>query len=103
MKIDTNLVDNAVKSSESFPVNFNDVWKSIGYSTKGNAVVSLKNDLEEGVDWISTNSLETDKLLFMNNHKYSYPATRGKPEINYYLSTDGFKHFCLIGNLKTTL
>jgi hypothetical protein len=40
-----------VQSAEEFPVDFDDAWQWIGYSTKGNALRVLKENFEESIDF----------------------------------------------------
>lgn len=37
-----------VKSNEDYPVNLDDWWKKIGYSTKGNSAAYVKKQFKEG-------------------------------------------------------
>jgi phage anti-repressor protein len=86
-------IEGYVSSDLDFPINFDEIWKGLGYSTKGNALVSLKNELQEDVDWISVN-----EGFIMENHNKSLDkkSGRGRPTVHYFLSKDGFKHFCLM-------
>jgi hypothetical protein len=47
------FVQQAVNSTEQFPIDFDDVWQGLGYSTKGNAVRTLENECMEGLDFLS--------------------------------------------------
>jgi hypothetical protein len=41
------------QSLEAFPVDFDDAWQWIGYSTKGNALRMLQDNFKEGKDFLS--------------------------------------------------
>lgn len=70
----------AEKQGKNFSIDFDNVWENIGYSRKDNAVRKLRNDLDS----------EYYTLLKIE-------ASYQSPErIKYYLSVDGFKHFCLM-------
>ena len=67
------------KSNEQFPVNLEDVWQ-LAYTTKGNAVSSLKDTFIQNIDY----------KVFMLNHKN---LQGGRPKEEYYLSTACLEHF----------
>lgn len=75
-----------VESQDEFPVDFDNAWKWVGFSTKGNAKRKLENSpLQAGVDYLS------DRI---NN------GDRGKPKEIIRLSTDAFKHFAMMANTE---
>ena len=50
------------RTGEMHPVNLNDVWRMMGWSTKSNAVSNLKH--------ISTNMIEGTAILILRNQKW---------------------------------
>lgn len=48
------LIGELVDIEDLFPVNVDDVWKKIGYTTKGNAKKALSTQFQEGIDFIVT-------------------------------------------------
>lgn len=64
------------ESTENFPVDFDDAWHWLGYSAKQKALNTLKNNFEEGVDFL-TKGLKT--------------STGGRPSDFIALSVDCFK------------
>lgn len=73
----------AEKAGEKFPINFDDVWQELKYTTKGNAKRVLNNELIENIDFIISDKLDK-----------SIPSDYVIE--NIHLSIDGFKHFCLL-------
>lgn len=69
-------------TAEEFPVDFDDAWQWIGYSTKQKAAEALKANLIEGVDFL-TSGLKN-------------AGGRGRPAKDIRLSIDGFKMFCMM-------
>jgi anti-repressor protein len=72
------------ESQDEYPVDFDNAWVWIGYSTKGNAKTALVKDFVEGVDF-----------LLMNNQKRSY-GKGGHNAEKIYLTVDCFKQFCMM-------
>ena len=64
------------ESTENFPVDFDDAWQWLGYSTKQKALNTLKNNFEEDMDFL-TKGLKT--------------STGGRPSDFIVLSIDCFK------------
>ena len=80
--------DRISASTESHPVNFDDVWALAGYSTKGNAKRALDGP---GID---------GEILFITSdnksvHNKSTPQM-GRPSKTILMTVRGFKHFCLM-------
>lgn len=42
-----------LNSREEFPIDFDDAWKWIGYSTKQKGLQTLKSNFEEGIDFLT--------------------------------------------------
>lgn len=53
MELSGAIVKSFLESNEEFPVDFEDAWKWIGYSSKQAAKKKLSNNFEEGVDYLS--------------------------------------------------
>lgn len=73
-----------LKSTEEFPVNFDDAWEWIGYSRKDAAKFSFqKSEFIEGIDFqIFQNSMENSKI--------------GRPSSKWMLTIDCFKSFAMV-------
>lgn len=69
-----------IRSSDPFPIDFEDAWAWIGYSRKSDAKKCLKASLDEGFDFCGELRKNT--------------KTVGRPRKSIYLSIDGFKMFC---------
>jgi phage anti-repressor protein len=76
-----------VKSTERFPVDFDEAWQWVGYSTKGNALRVLQTNFES----------ENDYLSILINRSDGKP---GKPYTAYSLTTDCFKSFCMMAETE---
>jgi phage anti-repressor protein len=72
------------QSTEKFPVDFNEAWQWVGYSTKGNALRKLQNDFEPGIDFCLSEMISKKQ------------GSGGYNEISYFLTTDCFKSFCMM-------
>lgn len=68
--------------TEQFPVDFDDAWQWVGYSTKGHAVNALQANFEEEMEFLRT-------IV-----KTSSPEG-GRPFQQIKLTIDCFKAFCL--------
>lgn len=68
-------------SDKTFPINFEQVWTFLGYSTKASALRKLCKRFAEGEDYI----------------KGSIPA-RGPPRDLYHLTTSAFERFALMAD-----
>ena len=75
-----------IRSTDPFPIDFDDAWQWIGYSSKQKAYDCLKLNLEEGLDF------STERLK--NRISEETPRKKGRPAKTIYLTTDGFKMFC---------
>lgn len=73
-----------IQSEEEYPVDFDDAWKWIGYSTKGNAKAAF-----DAAGFIEN----VDYKVFMINHKNS---NGGRPRHKIMLTVDAFKMFCMM-------
>jgi phage anti-repressor protein len=72
------------QSTEEFPVDFNDAWQWVGYSTKQKGLNMLTTNFEEGIDFL------TARLK----------STGGRPAEGYYLAVDCFKSFCMMAGTE---
>jgi phage anti-repressor protein len=75
------------QSSEEFPIDFDDAWQWIGYSTKGNALRVLQDNFDGGTDYLS-------KLINRSDGK------PGKSYRAYFLAVDCFKSFCMVAGTE---
>ncbi|HEY9873603.1 MAG TPA: P63C domain-containing protein [Candidatus Obscuribacterales bacterium] len=83
MDLTPEVVFSLIQSGEEFPVDFDDAWRWIGYSTKGNAKAAFENaGLVEGIDF----------QVFMIFHKNS---RGGRPTEKIKLTIDACKMFCM--------
>ncbi|NEO88442.1 MAG: hypothetical protein F6J87_30075 [Spirulina sp. SIO3F2] len=73
------------QNGELFPVDFDLAWQIAGYSTKASAKRHLVKFLDEGID-------------FSTSCSKPHTARIGRPSQSYFLTTDSFKHFCLMSN-----
>jgi phage anti-repressor protein len=64
------------ESPEEFPIDFDDAWRWLGYSTKQKAESKLRNNFEEGLDFL-TKGLKT--------------STGGRPSVFVCITVDCFK------------
>ena len=72
------------KAGSEFPIDFDDVWQSIGYSRKDNAKRSLlSSGYVTGEDF---------RILLKNEEN----SKRGQPEEKIFLTIDCFKAFCML-------
>lgn len=79
------LAQEFVESTDPFPVDFDLAWQWIGYSTKQKALLTLKNNFEVNIDFL-TKGLKT--------------STGGRPSELILLSIDCFKHFAMMANTE---
>lgn len=78
-----------VGSRDAFPIDFDEAWKWIGYSTKGNALRVLEENFKQGEDF--------DFSLLINQKKQ-----RGgdRKTVKYSLTVDCFKSFCMMAGTE---
>jgi hypothetical protein len=70
-----------------FPIDFEDVWQFLDYSTKGNVLQKLKRCFQEGIDF-----------AFAKGHVMKDQTSgqiTGMDLDHYSLTTPAFEHFCL--------
>jgi phage anti-repressor protein len=70
-----------------FPIDFEDVWQFLDYSTKGNALQKLKRCFQEGIDF-----------AFFKGHVMKDQSTgqiTGKQPDSYQLTENAFEHFAM--------
>lgn len=70
-------------SEDAFPVDFDDAWVWLGYSTKSNALRKLKSQFDEDVDYTLIRSDESLSAGFSEPDKYS-------------LTVECFKHLAML-------
>lgn len=88
MDLSNDVIFGILGSEDLFPVDFNQAWCWIGYSTKGNAKIALESSgFIEGLDF----------RFFMNSHKKS---NRGRPSEKIMLSIDCFKSFAMMAGTE---
>jgi phage anti-repressor protein len=73
---------------KGFIVDFDNVWKFIGYSDKGHAKTALKNKLVENIDF---SFCEYSQKL----------GKEGRPSEKIMLTVEAFKMFCMMANTYT--
>ncbi len=66
MEFSHELALTLVRSERPFPVDFNDAWQWIGYSTKQKAKNKLLGHFEQGVDFL-TEWLKTPTAVVLAN------------------------------------
>jgi hypothetical protein len=71
------------KSSDEYPVNFDDAWQWIGYATKGSAKRVLEANFKTELDY---------RVVFNSPVKNSL----GRPSESIHLTTACFKKFCMM-------
>jgi hypothetical protein len=75
-----------MERDEKYPIRFEDVWRFLGYSSKGNALRKLKDQFLESEDYSFEKGLLTQDLL---------GKLQGKTPDSYCLTTGAFEHFCM--------
>jgi len=85
MKEMIEVFSECLKTADEFPVDFDAAWQWVGYNQKSDALDMLKRNFQEGEDFDSAKRLNQSK-------------GRGgdRKTIEYRLSTDCFKEFCMI-------
>lgn len=73
------------QSSEPFPVNFDQGWQWIGYSSKQKAKSKLTNNFSEGTDFLT---------------KWMKTPTGGRPSESIWLTVDCFKSFGMMAGTE---
>ena len=92
MYLSRDFVIGLYKAESGFPIDFDDAWKWIGYSTKGNAKRKLLQDFSEGVDYTLIN---IDKRV--NGHRGGGTVIADK----IMLTTDCFKSLAMMAGTDT--
>lgn len=84
MDVKPEIVFALIQSKKEFPVDFDNAWKWIAYSTKGNAMTAFENaGFVEGVDF----------RVFMENHKN---PKGGRPLKKIKLTVDCLKSWAMM-------
>jgi hypothetical protein len=73
------LAQELVDSDNQYPIDFEDAWQWLGYSTKGKAKNKLVRNFDQGVDFLTT---------------WSKTPSGGRPSESFALTIDCFKHLC---------
>lgn len=83
----------AEKNGEQFPIDFDDVWKELGYSRKNDAKNAMVANLIEHVDYLIDNGTKRNltTTMFMSVQEKAAFARREVIK----LSCDGYDHFCM--------
>lgn len=79
-----------LRSTDEFPVDFDDAWRWIGYSTKGNAKRLLEEDFEKDLDYEIPS--EQGGQVFIKNDKN---PKGGRPVVEIRMTVACFKEFCM--------
>ena len=79
-----------LQSTNEFPVDFEDAWQWIEYSTKGNARRLLEEDFEKGMDYVILS--EQEDQVFIRNDKN---PKGGRPVVEIRMTVACFKEFCM--------
>ncbi len=74
--------------TKDYPVNLEDLYKTIGFANKGNAMKTIKNNFTEGEDY---------KTSFLPKEKSSWGGS-GREQI--MLNTETFKFLCLLAKTE---
>ena len=76
-----------------FPINLEDVYKMVGFSTKANTMKSIKNNFTENDDY---------KIVFfrMEENLVNEKNVGGRPTENVMLNVDAFKNLCMIAKTE---
>lgn len=79
------IAQSLVNSNQEFPVNFDDMWQWLGYSTKGNAKRNFENSgFVDGIDF----------RVFITSDK------KGRPTEQIYLSIDCAKQWAMMSGTE---
>jgi phage anti-repressor protein len=73
-----------IRSTDQYPVDFNQAWQWVGYARKDHALVVLKNNFEEVQDF---------SRIFGK-------STGGRPAEIFMLTVDCFKAFCMMAGTE---
>lgn len=84
----------AERNGSQFPIDFDNAWVELGYSTKGNAKRALQKGLTEAEDFIIYDKPDNHKGFSVQ--KLGAKAVTEK----IFLTVDGFKHFCLMARTE---
>jgi phage anti-repressor protein len=79
--------DGIAGSMNPYPVDFDDAWVWIGYTRKDHGLKVLLENFEENIDFCS-------RILG------SKTGSGGHNKVNYYLTVDCFKSFCMMAGTE---
>jgi phage anti-repressor protein len=86
-----NRLEMIAQSTETYPVDFDEAWQWVVYSTKQKARETLENNFEKDVD-------------FNLNHKVKVQIEGGRtvkwPFTAIFLTADCFKAFCMMAGTQ---
>ena len=85
MEFSQDLANALVRSVETFPVDFDDAWRWIGYSEKRAALRMLKNNFDASFDFLDKGTKSSDG---------------GRPSEWIVLTVDCFKSFCMMAGTQ---
>ena len=75
------LIENNIREKGSFSVDFDGLWKSLGYSRKSNAKANLLRNYEESIDYIVT---------------YGQSQAFGRQPVYIHLTTKAARRFAML-------
>jgi phage anti-repressor protein len=73
-----------VRSTDQYPVDFDQAWQWVGYTRKDHALETIKANFEEPQDF----------------SRIIGKSTGGRPAEGYFLTTDCFKAFCMMAGTE---
>jgi phage anti-repressor protein len=85
MKFSHELALSLIQSTELFPVNFEEGWRWIGYSTKQKAKIKLLNNFESGIDYLT---------------EWVKNSCAGRPSESFQLTIDCFKSLAMMAGTE---
>lgn len=83
-------IEAIAKSTEAFPVDFDEAWKWVGYSRKDAAKRVLVNNFKEGLDY----------RMLHSNVEHPVGKVGGTNKEFIHLTTDCFKKFCMMAGTE---
>ena len=92
MDLTPEVVFSLIQSDEEFPIDFDDAWRWIEYSSKQKGEENLTTKFDEGVDYIEPSKDDT------SNSSLNYSVKRKKGGNNrkiILLTVECFKQFCM--------
>jgi phage anti-repressor protein len=86
-----------VQAEEEFPVDFDQAWQWIGYSSKRNGLRVLTKNFQANFDYMTLKNklVRNDEFTETQPERKKHAGGRGKID-QYSLSVDCFKSFCML-------